>query len=327
MLERPRRNRRSAALRNLTRESSVSAANLIQPLFVVDGRNQRQAIESMPGMERLSIDQLLVDVEKLLQLGVSAAALFPRIEEERKDARGSESLRVDGLYPRAIRALKEAYPQLCLFSDVALDPYSSDGHDGLLSADGRILNDETLPLLAEMALVQAQAGADFVSPSDMMDGRVAFIRKALDNQGYTETGILAYTAKYASAFYGPFRNALESAPRSGDKKTYQMDPANRREALREARLDASEGADILMVKPGLPYLDVIRALAESSDLPIAAYNVSGEYAMLRAAGERGWLNYRAAAMETLQCLRRAGADMILTYHAAEAAAWLREEPY
>ncbi len=322
MLERPRRNRQSAAIRTLVRETRLHPGDLIQPLFVVDGEGKREEIASMPGVYRWSIDRLVEECRRIAALGVSGVALFPRIAEEKKDRRASEAAIESGLYPRAIRAVKQNAPGLAVFSDVAMDPYSSDGHDGLVDERGRILNDETLPILAEMALNQARAGADFVAPSDMMDGRVRAIRHALDQHGFSETGILAYTAKYASAFYGPFRDALQSAPRAGDKKTYQMDPANVREALREARLDSEEGADILMVKPGLPYLDVLRAVAEFSDLPVAVYNVSGEYAMLRAAAERGWIEYERSVLETLGAFKRAGADMILSYHAAEAAQWL-----
>lgn len=323
MLRRPRRNRRSAALRALTRESSVQPSDLIMPLFVFAGENRREEIASMPGIFRQSPDEIVRECRALYDLGVPAVALFPALEDAIKDKRATESANPDGLYPQTIRAIKAAVPELCVISDVAMDPYSSDGHDGLVAESGEIENDPTLPILAEMALCQARAGADLVAPSDMMDGRVEYIRRALDGAGFENTGILAYTAKYASAFYGPFRDALNSAPKKGDKQTYQMNPANVREARIEAELDEAEGADILMVKPGLPYLDVVAALRAASDLPLAVYNVSGEYAMLRAAAQNGWLDYRRSVTETLTAFKRAGADMILTYHAREFAQWLR----
>jgi porphobilinogen synthase len=321
MLKRPRRNRRSAALRALTRESLAATADMIMPLFVFAGENRREEIASMPGIFRQSLDEIVRECRALYKLGVPAVALFPALDDSKKDKRAAESANPDGLYPQTIRAIKAAVPELCVISDVAMDPYSSDGHDGLVAESGEIENDPTLPILAEMALCQARAGADLVAPSDMMDGRVGYIRRALDAAGFENTGILAYTAKYASAFYGPFRDALNSAPKKGDKQTYQMNPANVREARIEAALDEAEGADILMVKPGLPYLDVVAALRAASDLPIAVYNVSGEYAMLRAAAQNGWLDYRRSVTETLTAFKRAGADMILTYHAREFAEW------
>lgn len=275
-------------------------------------------IASMPGQSRLSIDLLVAKAEQALGLGVPAVALFPAIADSLKDARGRESANPDGLLPRAVQALKKALPELVVITDVALDPYSSDGHDGVV-IDGRIDNDQTLPILAAMAVTQARAGADVVAPSDMMDGRVAAIRKALDEAQFSQVGICSYCVKYASSFYGPFREALDSAPKAGDKKTYQMDPANVRECLREIELDEAEGADWLMVKPGLPYADVIRFVRENSALPIAAYHVSGEYAMLRAAAQNGWLDYERCLLESLLCLRRAGADLIFTYGALDAA--------
>jgi porphobilinogen synthase len=287
-------------------------------LFVQEGEQKRTPIASMPGQARLSLDLLLDAVREAFALGVRAVALFPVVPDALKDPRGTESLNSTGLLQRTVRALKRELPELVVITDVALDPYSSDGHDGVL-VDGRIDNDQTLPLLAGMAVKQAEAGADLVGPSDMMDGRVAVIRRALDEAGYTDVGILSYCVKYASAFYGPFRDALDSSPRSGDKKTYQMDPANVRECLREIALDEAEGADWLMVKPGLPYADVIRYVREHSQLPIAAYHVSGEYAMLKAAAERGFIDYDRCLLESLICLRRAGADAILTYAAPEAA--------
>jgi porphobilinogen synthase len=270
----------------------------------------------------LSIEGIVELGKEALALGVSGLALFPAIDNAKKDSHGTESANDEGLLQQTIRALKKAVPELVLFSDVALDPYSSDGHDGVL-IDGRIDNDVTVPLLAAMAVSQARAGADYVAPSDMMDGRVEAIRDALDDAGYYDVGIMSYSVKYASAFYGPFRDALDSAPKSGDKKTYQMSPTNVREALREIELDEAEGADILMVKPGLPYADVVRFVRENSQLPVAAYHVSGEYAMLKAAAEKGWLDYDACLLESLMCLRRAGADMIFTYGALEAARLLQ----
>lgn len=322
MISRPRRNRLTAGIRSLVRENSILPQNLVWPAFVQEGKNRRTPIASMPGVSRLSIDQLVADSQKAFELGVPATALFPVIDDSLKNSEGKESLNPNGLLQRAVKELKKEIPELAVITDVALDPYSSDGHDGLVR-EGRILNDETLPLLAGMAVAQAEAGADVVAPSDMMDGRVEAIRLALDEAGFKNVLICGYCAKYASAFYGPFRDALESAPREGDKKTYQMDPANAREALREIHSDEEEGADWLLIKPGLPYLDVIRLAREHSELPIAAYHVSGEYAMLKAAEEKGWLDYESCLMESLVSLRRAGADMIFTYGAADAAAVLR----
>ncbi|HET6568975.1 MAG TPA: porphobilinogen synthase [Rhodothermales bacterium] len=328
LTHRPRRLRRSESLRRMVRETRLSVDNLVAPLFVIDGEGLREEIGSMPGQYRLTIDQLVEEATALRKLGIPAIDLFPKLSEDLKDPHGSEALNPDGLYPRAIRAVKDAEPDLLVITDVALDPYSSDGHDGIVR-NGRIDNDETLEILARMAVVHAEAGADIIAPSDMMDGRVAAIREALDDRGYTDVSILSYTAKYASAFYGPFRDALDSAPRAlanvpTDKKTYQMDPANTREALRELRLDVEEGADIVMVKPAVSYLDVIYRLREATDLPVAAYHVSGEYAMIQAAARNGWLDERSVAMETLTAIRRAGADVIFTYFARQAAEWLRE---
>ncbi len=325
MLKRLRRNRRSAALRSLVREHRLSVDDLIMPLFVQPGEDQKDEIRSMPDIFRLSPNLIVAECIALRDLGVKAVAPFPALDDSVKDSKASESTNEDGLYQTTIRAIKAAVPEMLVISDVAMDPYSSDGHDGLLSESGEILNDETLPILAAMAVSQAKAGADIVAPSDMMDFRVEYIREELDSHGFTDVGILAYTAKYASAFYGPFRDALDSAPRSGDKKTYQMDPANVREAVREAGTDIDEGADIIMVKPGLPYLDVVRALAEQAEIPVAVYNVSGEYAMLKAAAQNGWLDYKSVVLETLTAFKRAGASLILSYHTKEVAAWLREE--
>ncbi len=323
MLERPRRNRKSPWVRNMARETSVGPEHFIYPLFI-HGGSGRQAIASMPGCDRLCLDALVDEAGGALEDGVGAVVIFPALPDEFKTSGGEESYNPEGLVPQAIRRLKTAHPDLTVITDVALDPYSSDGHDGIVSSDGRILNDETVSVLCQQALSHAQAGADVISPSDMMDGRVGAIRETLDEDGFTDVSILAYTAKYASAYYGPFRDALDSAPRFGDKKTYQMDPANVREALREVDLDEAEGADMLMVKPAGPFLDVIRAVREHTALPVAAYQVSGEYAMLKAAAQNGWLDERAAVLESLIGIRRAGADVVLTYFARQAARWLRE---
>jgi porphobilinogen synthase len=315
---RPRRNRRTPGIRGLFRETRLEPGHLIWPMFVQEGTELRTPIAAMPGQARLSIDLLVSAAREASGLGVAGVALFPVVPDALKDPRGSESANVTGLLQRAVRALKRELPDLLVITDVALDPYSSEGHDGVL-IEGRIDNDETLPILAAMAVAQARAGADLVAPSDMMDGRVGAIRRALDESGHTNVGILSYCVKYASSFYGPFREALDSAPRSGDKKTYQMDPGNVRECLREVALDEAEGADWLMVKPGLPYADVIRVVRERSTLPVAAYHVSGEYSMLKAAAERGFIDYDRCLLESLLCLRRAGADAIFTYAALDAA--------
>ncbi|MCC7442266.1 MAG: porphobilinogen synthase [Bdellovibrionales bacterium] len=318
LTERPRRNRRNEGIRRMVRETELRPANLVYPLFLVEGSGQRVPVKSMPGVDRLSADLLVEEARAAMKAGVAAVALFPALSDSKKDTRATESKNPNGLLQTTVKRLKDALPELVVITDVAMDPYSTDGHDGLVK-DGRILNDPTLEILAEMAVSQARAGADLVAPSDMMDGRVGFIRRALDQAGFEEVGILAYTAKYASAFYGPFRDALDSAPRHGDKKTYQMDPSNAREALREARLDVAEGADLVMVKPAGAYLDIIRALRDSVDVPVAAYQVSGEYAMIQAASANGWLNGDAAMMESLAAIRRAGADLILSYFARRAA--------
>ena len=318
---RPRRNRRNAGIRRLVRETRLTPDQLIWPLFVIDGEGVREPIASMPGQDRLSPDLLVAAARRAFKLGIPAVALFPAIADELKDEVATEACNPDGLLQRTVRAVKDAEPDLLVITDVAMDPYSSDGHDGLVVA-GEILNDPTLEILASMAITQAEAGADIVAPSDMMDGRVGAIRAALDATDHHQVGIMSYAAKYASAFYGPFRDALDSAPRGGDKKTYQMDPANRREALREVELDVDEGADVVMVKPGLPYLDVISDVKDNVDVPVAAYHVSGEYAMIKAAGQLGWLDEEAAMMECLVALRRAGADMILTYAAPDIAGLL-----
>ncbi len=310
-------------MRVLVRETSVSASHLVLPLFVHEAA-EALPIASMPGCSRQGLADIVATAREAHGLGIPAVALFPALPETAKDPSASASTDPDGLLPRTVRALKAALPGLVVITDVAMDPYSSDGHDGLLR-DGQIVNDETLPILAAMAVAQARAGADVVAPSDMMDGRIAAVRSALDAAGFADVAICSYCVKYASAFYGPFRDALDSAPRSGDKKTYQMDPANAREAAREVALDVSEGADWLMVKPGLPYLDVIARVRAQTALPVAAYHVSGEYAMLRAAAANGWIDYGRCLMESLLSLRRAGADIIFTYGAIDAARLLAGE--
>ena len=300
----------------------MNSENLVWPAFVQEGKNLRTPIASMPGISRLSIDQLVADCQRAFDLGIPAVALFPALEDSLKNSEGKESINPKGLLQRAVKELKKVIPRMLVITDVALDPYSNDGHDGLVQ-DGKILNDETLPLLAGMAVAQAEAGADVVAPSDMMDGRVEAIRWALDEAGFKNVLICSYCAKYASAFYGPFRDALKSAPKEGDKKTYQMDPANAREAIREILLDEEEGADWILIKPSLPYLDIIRLTREHSSLPVAAYHVSGEYAMLKAAAEKNWLDYDSCLMESLLSIRRAGADMIFTYGAIDAASILQ----
>ncbi|MEM7166929.1 MAG: porphobilinogen synthase [Planctomycetota bacterium] len=319
---RPRRNRKNAVVRGFQRENWVGPEHLIYPLFIHPGKG-RQEIASLPGCARLGIDELLREAEGALADGIGAIVLFPALADDVKSPGAEECFNPAGLVPVAIERLKIEFPDLVVVTDVALDPYSSDGHDGLVADDGRILNDETVEVLCQQAVCQADAGADIIAPSDMMDGRVGAIRDALDDAGHNEVSILAYTAKYASAFYGPFRDALDSAPRFGDKKTYQMDPANVREAIREAELDEDEGADLLMVKPAGPYLDVIRVLADETTLPIAAYQVSGEYAALKAAAHNGWLDEPRVVLESLLGIRRAGASVILTYYARQAAQWLR----
>ena len=318
MYQRPRRNRKSPAIRNMVRETTLSVDNLIYPMFIVDGKGIKEEISSMPGNFRWSLDTLLPEIEECMKLGLNSFVLFPAIEEALKDSTATYSYDDANFYLKAIREIKKQFPEACLMSDVAMDPYSSDGHDGFVQ-DGKILNDETLPILAKIAVAQAEAGIDIIGPSDMMDGRIAYIREALDEAGFDETSIMSYSAKYASAYYGPFRDALDSAPKSGDKKTYQMDPANKYEALIEAELDVAEGADFLMVKPALCYLDVIHILKERFDVPISAYNVSGECAMLHAAAQNGWLDYNSAMQEMLLSIKRAGADIILTYFAKDYA--------
>ena len=318
MLRRPRRNRKSEVIRELVVETRLSKSDLIYPLFMVQGDNIKQEVASMPGIYRFSVDKLMDEINECSNLGIKTVCLFPAFEEKYKDKYATISYDPDNFYLKTIAQIKKDLPDVCVMTDVAMDPYSSDGHDGIVE-NGEILNDESLEVLGKMSLAQAKAGADILGPSDMMDGRVEYIRDLLDDEGFNKVSIMSYTAKYASAFYGPFRDALDSAPKSGDKKTYQMNPANIREALIEAELDELEGADILMVKPALSYLDVIKELSDASNLPISAYNVSGEYAMIKAADQKGWLDGEKTMLEVLLSIRRAGAKIILTYFAKEYA--------
>jgi porphobilinogen synthase len=315
---RPRRNRKSEAIRAMVEETRVSNDDLIFPLFLLEGANKKVEVASMPGIFRLSSDLMLREIESCMKLGIRAFDVFPAVDDQHKDTVASKSYDQNFFYLRTLREIKKQFPESCIMTDVAMDPYSSDGHDGLVR-DGKILNDETLEILGRMALAQAETGIDILGPSDMMDGRVGYLRNVLDQNGFTEVSIMSYTAKYASGFYNPFRDALDSAPKFGDKKTYQMNPANSSEALIEAELDTKEGADFLMVKPALAYLDVIKLLKDNSHLPIAAYNVSGEYAMIKAAAQKGWLDGDRVMKETLLSIKRAGADIILTYFAKEFA--------
>ena len=313
-IKRPRRNRKSETIRSMVEETTVTTRDFIYPLFLLDGTNQKVEVSSMPGIFRLSADLMLKEIEECMNLGILAFDVFPAVEEHLKDKTATRSYDPNFFYLKALKEIKKKFPEACIMTDVAMDPYSSDGHDGLVK-DGKILNDETLEILGKMALAQAETGIDILGPSDMMDGRVGYIRTLLDQNGFSEVSIMSYTAKYTSGFYNPFREALDSAPKFGDKKTYQMNPANRREALLEAELDAEEGADFLMVKPALAYLDVIRLLKDNSYLPIAAYNVSGEYSMVKAAAQKGWLDGDRVMNEILLSIKRAGADVILTYFA------------
>ena len=316
---RPRRNRKAEWARRLVRENVLTTDDLIWPLFVVDGHNARAPVSSMPGVERLSVDQAVRDAERAMKLNIPCIALFPYTEPSLRDAQGSEAVNPDNLVCKTVRAVKKEFPDLGILCDVALDPFTSHGHDGLIE-DGRILNDETVAVLVRQALVQAEAGCDIIAPSDMMDGRVGAIRAALDTADFVDVSIMAYAAKYASAFYGPFRDAIGSAKTlTGDKRTYQMDSANSDEALREVELDIAEGADMVMVKPGMPYLDVLRRVKDTFAMPTFAYQVSGEYAMIAAAANNGWIDGERAMMESLLAFKRAGADGILTYFAPQAA--------
>jgi porphobilinogen synthase len=324
-INRPRRLRQNRAIRSMVRETALTPSNLILPVFLLEGHQQVQNITSMPGVQRMSVDQLLTVAEDCCKLGIPAMALFPVIEPHLKTASGSEALNPKGLVSTALQTLKKQFPHLALIADIALDPYTSHGQDGLIDPTGYVLNDETVTVLSQQALVYAEAGADIVAPSDMMDGRVGQIRQALEKNNFFNTCIMAYSAKYASAFYGPFRDAVGSAQQLGkaDKTTYQMDPANQNEALREVAMDIAEGADMVMVKPGMPYLDVIERIKTTFGVPTFAYQVSGEYTMIKAAAQQGWLNHDAIMMESLMAFRRAGADGILSYFARDAARIMR----
>jgi porphobilinogen synthase len=317
--------RRDGFSRRLMQEHHLSCDNLIYPMFVFEGHNQREAVPSMPGIERFTIDTLLAEAEEIVSLGIPAIALFPVTPTDRKSEDAREAYNPEGLTQQAIQALKKHIPNLGIISDVALDPFTSHGQDGLLDASGYVMNDETVDVLVKQALSQAEAGTDIIAPSDMMDGRIGTIRKALENAGYSNIRILAYSAKYASNFYGPFRDAVGSAANlgSGNKYSYQMDPANSEEAVQEAALDLEEGADMIMVKPGMPYLDIVHQLKQTFGVPTLVYQVSGEYAMLTAAAQNGWLDRRAVVLESLLSMKRAGASAILTYFAKEAARWLK----
>lgn len=315
---RGRRLRANSAIREMVAEHDLKPADFIAPVFVMEGEGEKIEIPSMPDYYRYSLDLLMDEIRELKEVGIRSVLVFAKVPEELKDNKGTEALNPDGLMQRAVREIKEQFPEMLVMTDIAMDPYSSYGHDGIVQ-EGEILNDESVEVLVKMAVSHAKAGVDMVAPSDMMDGRIGAMRRALDDEGFEHTGIMAYSAKYASSYYGPFRDALDSAPGFGDKKTYQMDPANAKEAVKEAKLDEQEGADIVMVKPGLPYLDVIRAVQENVSVPVSVYNVSGEYAMLKAAAEKGWLNEEEAMMEALVGFKRAGANLIATYFAKAAS--------
>ncbi len=319
LTKRPRRLRRNPSIRNLVQETHLSVDDLIYPMFVMEGENQRVEIVSMPGCYRYTLDLLLAEIADLYVLGIKAIALFPVVSETKKDDNGTESYNPAGLVQQTVRAIKAQTPETIVITDVALDPFTTHGHDGIIDERGVILNDETVDILVKMSVSQAEAGSDMVAPSDMMDGRIGAIRQGLDAHGFTDVAILAYSAKYASAYYGPFRDALDSAPKFGDKKTYQMNPGNAREALTEIELDIAEGADMVMVKPALAYLDIIHQVKANCNVPVAAYNVSGEYAMIKAAAQLGWIDEKKIIMETLLSMKRAGADLILTYFAKDVA--------
>ena len=326
LTHRPRRLRKQEFNRSLVRENTLTANDLIYPLFVIEGENIKEKIDSMPGIERLSIDQLLIEAKEIVDLKIQAIALFPVISSEKKTEDAEESYNSDGLVQRAVRALKRSFPELAVITDVALDPFTSHGQDGLIDSNGYVLNDETVKVLIKQALSHAEAGADIVAPSDMMDGRIGAIRNALEESGFKNTNILSYAAKYASSFYGPFRDAVGSSGSLGksDKKTYQMDPGNVNEAIREVELDINEGADMVMIKPGLPYLDIVSNVKQTFGVPTFAYHVSGEYAMLKAASQKNWIDEKSTVLETLLCFKRAGADAILTYYAKDAAKWIKD---
>lgn len=320
---RPRILRRNDSIRSMVTETVLRPSNFMAPLFILEGENIKEEIPSMPGYYRYTLDLLMEEIDELWAVGIKCVLVFVKVPDNLKDNAGTEALNPEGLMQRSIRAIKERAPGMVVMTDVALDPYSSFGHDGIV-IDGEIVNDETVEVLAKMSVTHAEAGADFVAPSDMMDGRILTIREALEDTGYSNTGIMAYSAKYASCFYGPFRDALDSAPGFGDKKTYQMNPANLEEAIKEIRMDEEEGADIVMVKPAAAYLDIIRVAKEHVTIPVSAYHVSGEYAMIKAAAEKGWLNEEEAMMETLIGIKRAGADLIATYFAKEASKYLKK---
>ncbi|MDG1038294.1 MAG: porphobilinogen synthase [Polaribacter sp.] len=320
---RPRRNRKSTSIRAMIEETTLSVNDFIYPLFLIEGVGQKEEITSMPDIYRFSLDLLLKEIQECVDLGIKSFCVFPSLGESKKDKYATEGYNLNSLYNKSLLKIKAQFKDIVVMTDIAMDPYSSDGHDGIVE-NGEILNDETLDVLGKMALAQAKSGADILGPSDMMDGRVGYIRKVLDEAGYSQVSIMSYTAKYASAFYGPFRDALDSAPKFGDKKTYQMNPANIREALIEADLDIEEGADMIMVKPALAYLDIIKLLKDNYNVPISAYNVSGEYAMIKAADEKGWLDGEKAMMESLLSIKRAGADIIISYFAKEAARLLKK---
>lgn len=325
--KRPRRNRKTPAIRSLVQETQLVAASLISPLFIVEGENQQQEISSLPEVYRYSIDRLIPEVIQLYELGIRAIDLFPMIEEHKKDPLGREALNPNNLILRAVRAIKKAIPEMCIMVDIALDPYTDHGHDGIVDSEGNVLNDETVLTLAQMSLLAADAGADIVAPSDMMDGRVDYIRRTLDLGCHEEISILAYAAKYASSLYGPFREALNSAPRFGDKKSYQLNPANSREALLELILDEGEGADLLLIKPALAYLDIIAKARDLTKLPLGGYHVSGEYAMVMAAAQKGWIDGDKVMSECLLSIKRAGADFILTYAAKRTAELIQKQQF
>jgi len=326
LTHRPRRLRKHSSIRSLVRETSFSVEDLIYPLFIIEGKKQREEVKSMPGIERLSIDQLMLEAKEIVDLKIPAIALFPVISADKKSEEAEESYNSDGLIQRAVRELKRSFPDLLVITDVALDPFTSHGQDGLIDKDGYVVNDETVEVLIKQAVSHARAGADIVAPSDMMDGRIGAIRQALEENGFIHTNILAYSAKYASSFYGPFRDAVGSSGSLGkaDKKTYQMDPANSNEALHEVEMDIAEGADMVMIKPGLPYLDIVSTVKQTFAVPTFAYHVSGEYAMLKAASAYGWIEEKPVVLETLSCFKRAGADAVLTYYAKEVAQWISD---
>jgi porphobilinogen synthase len=326
LTHRPRRLRKHSSIRSLVRETSFSVEDLIYPLFIIEGKKQRKEVKSMPGIERLSIDQLMLEAKEIVDLKIPAIALFPVISADKKSEEAEESYNSDGLIQRAVRELKRSFPDLLVITDVALDPFTSHGQDGLIDKDGYVVNDETVEVLIKQAVSHARAGADIVAPSDMMDGRIGAIRQALEENGFIHTNILAYSAKYASSFYSPFRDAVGSSGSLGkaDKKTYQMDPANSNEALHEVEMDIAEGADMVMIKPGLPYLDIVSSVKQTFAVPTFAYHVSGEYAMLKAASANGWIEEKPVVLEMLSCFKRAGADAVLTYYAKEVAQWISD---